>query len=159
MKEKIREVPAFRMTIERDKLARDEKCIVKIFEVLEECRIPCECMALNIDSLSTAIRKTEQEKIARFIPLLEKVLGQVRVSIEDNVMLLCVESEEIKGRGIGMIVSSLCMQNIEIKMQRYLRCRNLFVVCVAAEAVDQARQIILEAIPSIASSVPQPQLL
>lgn len=149
MKEKIREVPAFRLTIERDKLARDEKCIGKIFEVLEECRIPCECMALNIDSLSTAIRKTEQEKVGRFIPMLEHELGQVRVSIEDNVMLLCVESEEIMGRGIGMIVSSLSMQNIEIKMQRYLRCRNLFVVCVAAESVDQARQIIIETIPSV----------
>ncbi|MCM1222367.1 MAG: hypothetical protein NC548_48660 [Lachnospiraceae bacterium] len=158
MKEKIREVPAFRLTIDRDKLARDEKCIRKIFEVLEECRIPCECMALNIDSLSTAIRKTEQEKLGRFIPMLERELGQVHISIEDNVMLLCVESEEIKGRRIGMIVSSLSMQNIEIKMQRYLRCRNLFVVCVAADAVEQARQIIIEAVPSIGPAAQHPPI-
>ena len=147
MKEKIREVPAFRLTIERDKLARDEKCIEKILEVLEEYRIPCECMALNIDSLSTAIRKTEQEKLSSFIPRLEQERGKVHISIEDNVMLLCVESEQIKGLKIGMIISSLSMQNIEIKMQRYLRCRNLLVVCVAADKVEQARRIITEVIP------------
>lgn len=144
MESNIREVEAFRLTIERDKLARDEKSIQKIFEVLEECRIPCECMALNIDSLAVAIRKSEQDKLDRFILLLERRLGLFRIVIEEEIVLVCVESDRIRGRGIGMIVSSLTLQNIEIKMQRYLRCRNLFAVCVSEDAADRTRQIITE---------------
>lgn len=144
MESNIREVEAFRLTIERDKLARDEKSIQKIFEVLEDCRIPCECMALNIDSLAVAVRKSEQEKLDGFILQLERALGRFRIVIEEDIVLVCVESERIRGRGIGMIVSSLAMQNIEIRMQRYLRCRNLFVVCVSADMVEKTRQVILE---------------
>ncbi len=84
MKNRIWEVPAFRMTIELDKLARDEKKIKKVFEILEECRIPCECMALNIDSLSTAVRKSEQGKIEGFGRLLKGQLGQVDIVTEER---------------------------------------------------------------------------
>jgi len=145
---RIWEVPAFRMTIELDKLARDEKKIKKVFELLEECRIPCECMALNIDSLSTAVRKSEQGKMEGFEALLKRELGQVNILTEDNVVLLCVENELLKGRKIGMIVSSLSMRDIEIKMQRYLCYRNLLMVCVAVDKVECARQIILETLAS-----------
>ena len=49
MKNRIQKIDAFRITIERRKLARDKKSVQKIFEVLEDCGIPCECMAINID--------------------------------------------------------------------------------------------------------------
>lgn len=144
MESNIREVEAFRLTIQRDKLARDEKSIEKIFEVLEDCRIPCECMALNIDSLAVAIRKSEEEKLDRFILLLERTLGHFHIAIEEDIVLVCVESDRIRGRGIGMIVSSLAMQNIEIRMQRYLKRKNLFVVCVPSDMVEKTRQIIAD---------------
>lgn len=146
MNNRIWEVPAFRMTIELDKLARDEKKIKKVFEILEECRIPCECMALNIDSLSTAVRKSEQDKIEGFEKQLKGQLGQVDIVTEDGVALLCVESRLLRGRRIGMIVSSLSMQDIEIKMQRYLLYKNLLMVCVAMDKVERAREIIVEAL-------------
>ena len=41
-----------------------------------------------------------------------------------------------------MIASGLTMQDIEIKMQRYLRCRDLFVVCVSAGEAEESRRII-----------------
>ncbi len=56
MENKIREINALRITIGRRKLARDRKSIQIIFQVLEECGIPCECMAINIDWLAIVVR-------------------------------------------------------------------------------------------------------
>ena len=63
MRDLIREVMVLRVTIEREKLAKDEKSIRKIFQVLEECRVPCECMAINIDWLAVYVRPAENGKL------------------------------------------------------------------------------------------------
>ena len=76
MEKKIQRINAVRITIERRKLARDKKSIRKIFEILEKCRIPCECMAINIDWLAIVVREAEREKINGFAAMLEQELRQ-----------------------------------------------------------------------------------
>ena len=146
MNNNIRGISVFRITMEREKLAKDEKTIRKIFEMLEECGIPCECIAINIDWLAIVIRESEYGKFGAFAAMIGQKLDRINISIERRVVLLCVEGEQITSRGIGMIVSSLTMQNIEIKMHRYLQCRDRFMIGVAAEASENAKRIITEII-------------
>ena len=81
MESRIREISAIRVTIGRAKLARDRKSVLKIFEVLEKCLIPCECMAINIDWLAIVVRKTESGKIDGFIAMLKQELEKEGVAV------------------------------------------------------------------------------
>ncbi|MCI9437816.1 MAG: hypothetical protein HFH85_11705 [Lachnospiraceae bacterium] len=144
MENRIQKITAFRITIERRKLARDKKSIQIIFEVLEECKIPCECMAINIDWLAIVIRKSERGKASRFIELLEERLSQIDISIEGDIVLLYLENGKMTSRRIGMIISSLSIQGIDIVMQRYLTCEDRLVIGIAPEDADQSIGIIRE---------------
>ncbi len=137
MESRIQEITAVRITIERPKLARDEKSVQKIFEVLEKCRIPCECMAINIDWLAIVVREAERGKIDGFIGMLEQELSGTRISINGDVMLLYLENGQLTSRRIGLIASSLSLQGVDIRMQRYLRCEDRLVIGVSAEDVDR----------------------
>ena len=148
MKKRIRETTALRLTIEREKLTRDEKNIQKIFKVLEDCSIPCECLVIDADELSFAIRESEREKIGRLMVMLGQQLDEISISVNGEVTLLYVENEHMTCRGIGMIDSSLSLQNIDILMQRYFRSKDRFVIGVPAEAAKQAVGIIQEIIDS-----------
>lgn len=142
MESRIQEITAVRITIERPKLARDEKSVQKIFEVLEKCHIPCECMAINIDWLAIVVRESERGKIDGFIQMLEQELSGTKISVNGEVRLLYLENGQLNSRRIGMITSSLSLQEIDIRMQRYLRCEDRLVIGVSAEDVERARQII-----------------
>ena len=91
MESRIREISAIRVTIGRAKLARDEKSVQKIFEVLEKCLIPCECMAINIDWLAIVIRKSEGGKINRFIAMLKEELDGTGIEVNGELRLLYIE--------------------------------------------------------------------
>lgn len=149
MKNKMQEIPVFRITIEREKLAKDKKGICRIFELLEACGIPCECIAINIDWLAIVIREEEYGKLSGFLVMLRQEMYRMNTFIEKGMTLLCIVGEQVSSRGIGMITSSLIMQGVEIKMQRYLQCRDRFMVCVAAEAAEQAQRIIVEIMDSL----------
>ncbi len=69
-------------------------------------------------------------------------MEEVNVSINGEVTLLYVENEQMTCRGIGMIDSSLALQDIEIVMQRYFKSRDRFVIGVPAQEADRAVQII-----------------
>lgn len=144
MKDRIQEVRAFRIIIERERLAKDEESVQLIFAILEEYGIPCECLTLHIDCLTIVIRDSEYEKCSRCLGILKQRLRRMSISTDRDVMLLCLEREQITCRGIGMIVSSLTMQNIEIKMHRYLQCRGHFIIGVPMDMVEKAKGIIAE---------------
>ncbi len=115
---------------------------------MEAHRIPCECIAINIDWLAIIIREAEYGKLRGFLVLLRQEMNRVNTFIEKDMTLLCMVGEQISSRGIGMITSSLIMQGVEIKMQRYLQCRDRFMICVAAAAAVRAEQIIAEIMDS-----------
>lgn len=142
MESRIREISAIRVTIGRAKLARDRKSVLKIFEVLEKCLIPCECMAINIDWLAIVVRKTESGKIDGFIAMLKQELDATTIDINGEVRLLYIEQGRFNTRRIGIIISSLSIQDIDINMQRYVRCEDRLVVGVAVEEVSRAHRII-----------------
>ncbi len=142
MENGIEEIEAFRVTIERRRLARDEKCIRQIFEILEECGIPCECMAINIDWLSIVIRESERGKLSGFMMLVGQRLSRINVSVNGNVTLLSFVDAGLDCRGIGMVVSSLTMQDIEIIIQRYLQRENRLVIGVMPEDAARGCEII-----------------
>ena len=144
MENRIQKITAFRITIERRKLARDKKSIQKIFEVLEECKIPCECMAINIDWLAIVMRESERGKVSRFVAMLEQNLSQIDISIEGDIVLLYLENGKMTSRRIGMIISSLSIQGIDIVMQRYLTCEDRLVIGIAPENADESIRIIRE---------------
>ena len=142
MESRIREISAIRVTIGRAKLARDRKSVLKIFEVLEKCLIPCECMAINIDWLAIVVRKTESGKIDGFIAMLKQELDATTIDINGEVRLLYIEQGRFNTRRIGIIISSLSIQDIDINMQRYVRCEDRLVIGVSAEDVDRAHKIV-----------------
>ena len=142
MKNRIRETAALRITIEREKLTRDEKNTAKIFEILEECAIPCVCLVIDADERSIAFRESERGKVGLLMATLGQQMEEVNVSINGEVTLLYVENEQMTCRGIGMIDSSLALQDIEIVMQRYFKSRDRFVIGVPAQEADRAVQII-----------------
>lgn len=142
MESRIREISAIRVTIGRAKLARDERSVVKIFEVLEKCLIPCECMAINIDWLAIVVRKPESGKIDGFIAMLREELDATTIDVNGEVRLLYIEHGRFNTRRIGMIVSSLSIQDIDINMQRYVRCEDRFVIGVSVEDVGRAHRIV-----------------
>ncbi len=148
MEKKIQRINAVRITIERRKLARDKKSIRKIFEILEKCRIPCECMAINIDWLAIVVREAEREKINGFAAMLEQELRQTEVYINGDIIMLYIENAQITSRRIGMIISSLAIQDVDIIMQRYIKCEDRLVIGVSADTADQAGQIIREIMES-----------
>lgn len=142
MVQEIQEIPGFRITIEREKLARDPDSMRKVFETLEECGLSCECMALNLDWLSIVVRESEKGKLGRFMLVLGQRLSRIDISIDGEVAILYIEGSQITSRGIGIVDSSLVLQGIEITMQRYFRCQDRFVIGVSPEEADRARRII-----------------
>ena len=142
MESRIREISAIRVTIGRAKLARDGKSVRKIFEVLEKCQIPCECMAVNIDWLAIVVRKTESGKLDGFIAMLREEMDATTIDINGEVRLLYIEQGRFNTRRIGIIVSSLSIQDIEINMQRYVRCEDRLVIGVSVEDVSRAHLIV-----------------
>lgn len=144
MESRIREIATVRITIGRPKLARDEKSVQKIFELLEKCTIPCECMAINIDWLAIVVRKAESGKINGFIALLSEELSGTSVFVNGEARLLYIEEGNFTSRRIGMILSSLSMQDIEVNMQRFLQCEDRLVIEVSMRDVEKARRIVTD---------------
>lgn len=144
MDNRIREINALRITIGRRKLARDKKSIQIIFQVLEECGIPCECMAINIDWLAVVVREAVGEKMDGFVAELERRLSQVDISKGEEIVLFYLENWHVTSRGIGFIVTSLSLQNVDIILQRYVRCEDRLVIGVSAEVAGEAGAILKE---------------
>ncbi len=142
MESRIREISAIRVTIGRAKLARDRKSVMKIFEVLEKCLIPCECMAINIDWLAIVVRKSESGKIDGFIAMLEEELSGTSIEVNGEVRLLYIEQGHFNTRRIGILISSLSIEDIEINMQRYVRCEDRLVIGVSVADVSRSHRIV-----------------
>ena len=142
MESRIREISAIRVTIGRAKLARDRKSVMKIFEVLEKCLIPCECMAINIDWLAIVVRKSESGKIDGFIAMLEKELSGTSIEVNGEVRLLYIEQGHFNTRRNGILISSLSIEDIEINMQRYVRCEDRLVIGVSVADVSRSHRIV-----------------
>lgn len=148
MENKIREINALRITIGRRKLARDRKSIQIIFQVLEECGIPCECMAINIDWLAVVVRDAVREKVGGFVAELKRRLSQVNISMGEEMVLFYLENWNVTSRGIGFIITSLSLQNVDIVMQRYVKCEDRLVVGVSADVAGEAGAILREIMES-----------
>lgn len=137
-------VAALRIIIRRDRLAGDEESVQLIFKILEECGISCECLTIHIDCLTVVVRDPEYEKCRRCLDIVRQRLDQVNISIDRDMVLLCMERVQITGRDVSMIISSLAMQDIEIKMQRYLQCRGHFIIGVPVNMAERAKAVIAE---------------
>ena len=132
----------------RDRLARDRKSIQIIFQVLEECGIPCECMAINIDWLAVVVREAVREKVGGFVAELKRRLSQVNISMGEEMVLFYLENWNVTSRGIGFIITSLSLQNVDIVMQRYVKCEDRLVVGVSADVAGEAGAILREIMES-----------
>ncbi len=148
MKNRIQKIDAFRITIERRKLARDKKSIQKIFQVLEDCGIPCECMAINIDWLAIVMREAELGKVNRFVEQLSRELSNTEICINGRIVLLYLENGQMTSRRIGMLISSLAIQDVDIIMQRYIKCEDRLVIGTSVEDARRAQEIIREVVDS-----------
>lgn len=146
MEEKIREFTALRVTMERDKLANDEKSIQKILGTLEEYGISYDCITIHVDQLVFVIRESDYTRLGQCVTLLEESLGRIDISIDRDVILLCIEGKKLTWRGISMIVSCLTMRDVDVKMQRYFKSRDRFIIGIALEEAERARQVISEVI-------------
>ena len=116
--------------------------------MLEDCGIPCECMAINIDWLAIVMRETELGKVNRFVEQLGRELSNTEICINGKIVLLYLENGQITSRRIGMLISSLAIQDIDIVMQRYIKCEDRLVIGTSVEDAERARDIIREVVDS-----------
>lgn len=144
MEEIIREFPALRVTMERDKLANDEKSIQKILGILEENGISYDCITIHVDQLVFLIREADAPRLHQCMAELGKGMELMDISMDRDVVMLCIEGKRLTWRSISMIVNCLTMQNIDVKMQRYFKSRDRFILGIALEEAEKARQVISE---------------
>lgn len=140
---RLREIDVLSVKIEREKLGKDEKCIIKIFSMMEELRISCEFVAKNIDWLSITIRKEYLDKTLEFICQLGDEISGINVSVDRDITLLVVEKFEFDTKDIGLLFSYLELQGINIRMLRQIRNSQKVVVGVRKNQFDLAKDIVL----------------
>ena len=59
-----------------------------------------------------------------------------------------LENGQMTSRRIGMLISSLAIQDVDIVMQRYIKCEDRLVIGTSAEDAERAQEIIKEVIAS-----------
>ena len=101
-------------------------------------------MAINIDWLAIVVRKAEYGKIKRFVEMLVQELSQTDISIDGEIVLLYLEKGQMTSRRIGMVVSTLSIQGIDIVLQRYIKCEDRLVIGVPPEVGNEALRMIRE---------------
>ena len=148
MEEQIREFTALSVTMERDKLANDEKSIQKILGILEQYGISYDCITIHVDQLVFVIKESDSARLSQCMAMLGKSLDRIDISMDRDVILLCIEGKKLTWRGISMIVNCLNMQSVDVKMQRYFKSRDRFIIGIALEEAEKAKRVISEIIDS-----------
>ena len=133
----------FAVKIEREKLGKDAKNIIRIFSIMEEHRISCEFVAKNIDWISITVREEYVDKTIRFMQVLSRDITGINITSDRDITLLVVEQYEFDTRAIGLLFSYLELQGIDIKMFRQIRNSHKIVVGVRKTQFDQAKDIVL----------------
>lgn len=139
----FRTLNVFTIKLDRPKLAKDAKTVIKIFELLEEVGVPSECQAVNIDWLAITVREEYRVKMPEFLPKLIGEISGINVSIGDAFTLLSIEGETLTSRMIGLIVGSLSLENIEVRMLRQIKGKEKLVIGLNAEDIEDAKEIIM----------------
>ncbi len=139
----FRTLSVFTIKLDRPKLAKDAKTIIRIFEILEEEGIPSECQAVNIDWLAITMREEYRSKMSEFLRKLVSEISEINVSIGDVFTLLCIEGEALTSRMIGLIAGSLSLENIEVRMFRQIKGNEKLVIGLNTEDIDDAKDIIM----------------
>lgn len=139
----FRTLSVFTITLDRPKLAKDAKTIIRIFELLEEEGIPSECQAVNIDWLAITMREEYRTSMPEFLRKLVSEIAGINVAIGDAFTLLCIEGETLTSRMTGLIVGSLSLENIEVRMLRQIKGNEKLVIGLNTEDVEDAKDIIM----------------
>lgn len=145
---KSEEIQVFSVRMEREKLAKDMKSIVTIFSLLEEENISCECVAVNIDWICVMIRETAHERLFGYLQKVANTLSGVNISVEENIVLLELEDENFDCRTVGLLMSSLSMNQIDVKILRETQKKHKLVIGLRKEEVKSALNIVTDTMNS-----------
>lgn len=145
---KSEEILVFSVRMEREKLAKDMKSIVTIFSLLEEENISCECVAVNIDWICVMIRETAHERLFGYLQKVANTLSGVNISVEENIVLLELEDENFDCRTVGLLMSSLSMNQIDVKILRETQKKHKLVIGLRKEEVKSALNIVTDTMNS-----------
>lgn len=145
---KSEEILVFSVRMEREKLAKDMKSIVTIFSLLEEENISCECVAVNIDWICVMIRETAHERLFGYLQKVANTLSGVNISVEENIVLLELEEENFDCRTVGLLMSSLSMNQIDVKILRETQKKHKLVIGLRKEEVKSALNIVTDTMNS-----------
>ena len=140
---RLREIDVFSVKIEREKLGKDARNIIRIFSIMEENRISCEFVAKNIDWISISVREEYVDKTIQFMQQLSREIAGINITSHRDITLLVVEQYEFDTRAIGLLFSYLELQGIDIKMFRQIRNSQKIVVGVRKAQFDHAKDIVL----------------
>ncbi|MDC7302279.1 hypothetical protein [Agathobacter ruminis] len=141
---RIRELPVFSVKIEREKIAKNAKVIIRIFALLEEAGVPCECIAINIDWISVTILQEYRSRIPQFLWAVGKELKGTNVILDNEFLLLCVEGITFTSRRVGYFMTSLMFNGVYPHIMRQMNSNKKLVVGVDYECKDTAIRIIRE---------------
>ncbi len=140
----IRELPVFSVKIEREKIAKDAKAIIRFFQLLENENIPCECVAINIDWISITILQTYRKKFPDFLYHLGLEFKGINVIMDNEFLLLSVEGITFTSRKVGYYMTALMFHGIFPHLMRQIKGNRKLVIGVDTECRDLAIQLIKE---------------
>jgi len=141
---RIRELDVFTIRMEREKLAKDAETVISIFATLETMELPLECVAINIDWFSITMRSELKRKMIDFMQHLARNIHGLNVNLEEDFRLLVVEDYEFNSRKIGMLMTALEMQDIEIRMVRQIKNNQKIVIGFQKNQYEEGKQIVLD---------------
>ncbi|MBE5890782.1 MAG: hypothetical protein E7282_07405 [Lachnospiraceae bacterium] len=140
----IRELPVFSVKIEREKIAKDAKAIIRIFQLLENEKIPCECIAINIDWISITILQTFRKNFPGFLYHLGLEFDGINVIMDNEFLLLSVEGVEFTSRKVGYYMTALMFHGIYPHIMRQMNDNRKLVVGIDTDCKDMAIKLIAE---------------
>lgn len=139
---KVRELNVFTVRFEKEKLAKDAKTRIKIFELLEELAIPVECVAVNIDWFAVTMRIEQKHKMLEYMHRVSKEIRGMNILLGDEFKILSMEEDEFHSRRVGMYLSFLELQGIDILMCRQIKNNQKLVFGFKKEQFEKAKEII-----------------
>lgn len=139
---KVRELNVFTVRLEKEKLAKDAKTLIKIFAILEELSIPVECVAINIDWFAVTMRMEQKSKMVEYMAKVTREIRGMNIILGDEFKILSMEEDEFNTRRIGMYLSFLELQGIDILMCRQIKNNQKLVFGFKKEQFERAKEII-----------------
>lgn len=138
----IRTLDVFTIKMEKEKLGKDEKSIIRIFEILEEMQIPCVCVAKNIDWFAITIQDEFFPQMPLYMERLTSEIEEINLMFIRDIKLLVVDEYLFTNRTISMVLRYLELEGLDIMIFRLIKDNRKLMIGVKKEDYSRAYSIV-----------------